>query len=133
MKCFSLYGLNWSDSVLYGNMAFGDIRDYSLITTLFQYKNFCGSFEIVSILCKNGIFKSTSEVLLSLFLKLLRFSCFWECGFWRDERSQFENNTFWRKNVYGSFEIVSILCKKVFWVAPMKCFYLYGSNNWDFF
>ena len=39
VKCFSLYGLNWSDSVLYGNMAFGDIRDYSLITTLFQYKN----------------------------------------------------------------------------------------------
>ena len=38
---------------------------------------------------------------------------------------------FKKKFIYGSFWFVSILCKKVFSGAPMKCFSLYGSNNSD--
>ena len=75
------------------------------------------------------LFKSTREVLFSLFLKFLRFCCVWECRFWRHQKPQLENDTFSRKSFYGGFEIVCTLSKKVFWIAPMKCFYLYGSNN----
>ena len=36
-----------------------------------------------------------------------------------------------KKKFYGSFGFVSILRKKVFLGAPVKCFSLYGSNNSD--
>ena len=44
MKCFSLYGLNNSDSIVFVNVAFGEIKDHSLRTTLLQEKEFYGSF-----------------------------------------------------------------------------------------
>ena len=52
MKCFSLYGSNYTDLVVLRNVAFGEIKDHSLRTTLFQEKNFNVSFGIVSTLCK---------------------------------------------------------------------------------
>ena len=64
-------------------------------------------------------------------LKWLRFCCFQECWFWRGQRSQFENNTF-KKNGYGNFRYVLTLRKKVFSGEPVKCLFLYGSNNWDY-
>ena len=36
MKCFSLYSSNYSDSVVFGNAVFGEIKNHSLRTTLFQ-------------------------------------------------------------------------------------------------
>ena len=52
VKCFSLYGSNNTDLVVFRNVAFGEIKDHSLRTTLFQDKNFNVSFGIVSTLCK---------------------------------------------------------------------------------
>ena len=36
-----------------------------------------------------------------------------------------------KKFCYGSFEFVSNFCKKVFWGAPVKWVFLYGSSNSD--
>ena len=38
VNCVFLYGSNNSDSVIFGNAAFGDIKDHSLRTTPFQPK-----------------------------------------------------------------------------------------------
>ena len=57
--------------------------------------------------------------------------CFRECRFWRDQRSQFKNDTFSKKTLLWKFRYVSNLCKKLFWGAPVKCFSLHGSNNSD--
>ena len=48
-----------------------------------------------------------------------------------DQRSQFENNTFSKKNFYGSFGIVSTWCRNIFWRAALKPFSVYGSNFSD--
>ena len=48
-------------------------------------------------------FKSTSEVVLSLWLKLPRFCCLRECGFWWDQRLQFEKEVFFKKNLVLKF------------------------------
>ena len=44
MKCFSLYGSNNSDSVVFENAAFGEIKDHSLIMTPFQKNPFLWKF-----------------------------------------------------------------------------------------
>ena len=67
----------------------------------------------------------------SLWLKLSSVCCFPERNFWRDQISQFENDTFPKKIINGRFGFVSTLLKKVFSGAPVKCFSLYGSNNSD--
>ena len=69
----------------------------------------------------------------SLWLKWLRFCCFRECCFWRDQRSQFQKDTFSKrkKNLRGSFGFVSTLHKKVFSGAPVRWVFLYGWNNSD--
>ena len=52
----------------------------------------------------------------------------------RSKRPQFENDTFSKKKkYYGRFVFVSTLRKNVFWGAAVKCVFLYGSNNSDFF
>ena len=56
---------------------------------------------------------------------------FSEMSFWRDQRSQFENNTFSKKNCNESFQCVSTLHKKVLSGATMKRVFLYGSNKSD--
>ena len=48
MKCFSLDGSNYSDSIVLGNVAFGEIKDHSLRTTFFQEKKLIWVFETVS-------------------------------------------------------------------------------------
>ena len=53
---------------------------------------------------------------------------FQECGFWRGQRSHFENDSFSKKNFNASFEIVFTLCEKVFSREPVKSFSTYGSN-----
>ena len=68
MKYFSLYGWNNWDSVVFGNAAFGEIKDHSLGTTSLKNKF---AVEVLSCVCLTykGIFKRTSEVLFSLWLK----------------------------------------------------------------
>ena len=44
VKCFSVYGLNNLDAVVFGNAAFGEIKDHSLRTTPFQKKPFLWKF-----------------------------------------------------------------------------------------
>ena len=78
------------------------------------------------------IFSRTRKMMFSLWLKWLRFNCFWECRFWRYQRWQFENNNFSKKICYGSFRYLSALRKNVFSGAPLKYVFLYGSNNSDF-
>ena len=72
VKCVLIYGSNNSDSVVFRNAAFREIKDHSLRMTPFQNK-----------IC------------------------------------------------YGSFGFVFTLHKKVFSGAPVKCFFLYGSNKSD--
>ena len=69
----------------------------------------------------------------SLWLKWLRFCCCRECCFWRDQRSQFQKDTFSKKkkNLQWSFEFLSTLCKKVFSGATVKGIFVCGSNNSD--
>ena len=78
------------------------------------------------------IFRSTSEVLFSLWLKLLRLCLF--SGVWLLEISKitvWERYFFNKKKFYGGFEIVSTLCEKLFSKAPVKCFSLNGSHYSD--
>ena len=72
-------------------------------------------------------------MLFSLWLKLLRFSSFQECCFWRYPRSQFEKSTFQKKICCWSFNYVFTFRKKVFSRVPVKCFSVFGSNNSDSF
>ena len=52
VKCFFIYGLNNSDSVVFGNAGFGEIKDHSLTTANFQ-EFFCyRTFRYVSTLRK---------------------------------------------------------------------------------
>ena len=162
--------LNGSDSAVFRNNDFGEIKDDNLKKTFFQKKIGYWSFRYVSTLCKKvfsraqvksfclygsvsqilffsgmwllerskitlwerflfkkkfqcklwdcvyimwkGIFKRTSEELFHLWFKLLRFPSFWECRFWGYQRSQFENEIFWKNIYYGCFRYVSILRKK---------------------
>ena len=53
VKCSSDFGSNISDCFVFGNAAFGEIKDHSLRATLFQEKKIYGSFEIVCIFCEN--------------------------------------------------------------------------------
>ena len=57
-------------------------------------------------------FSHNRKMIFSLWLKWLRFNCFWECRFWRYQRWQFENNNFSKKICYGSFRYLSALRKK---------------------
>ena len=52
VKWFFFYGSNKSDSVVFKNAAFREIKDHSLRTTSFQKKPCYGSFGFVSTLYK---------------------------------------------------------------------------------
>ena len=56
---------------------------------------------------------------------------FGSAAFWEIEGHRHRATSFQKKKFYGSFGFVSILRKKVFLGAPVKCFSLYGSNNSD--
>ena len=52
-------------------------------------------------------------------------------GFGDIKDHSFRATPFQKKICYGSFEFVSTFHKKVFSGAPVKCLFLYGSNNSD--
>ena len=102
VKCFSLFGSNNSDSFPFENAAFGDTKDHTLRIALLQQRI---SMKVLRLYLPyvKGICTRTSKVLFSFRLKLLRFSSFQECCFWRGDRSQFENDTFSEKNLRWKF------------------------------
>ena len=84
-----------SDSVVFVNAAFGEIRDHSLRTTLSQKKVCYGSFEFVFTLRKK-VFSEAPVKCVFLYGSTVFLG---DCHFWRDQRSQFENDIFSKKNL----------------------------------
>ena len=109
----------------FGECPFGrDLRSL-LTTTSFQIFFCYESWKYMSTLRRKVFSGGTSEKFSSLGLKFLRFSCFQECRFGRDQRSQLNNYTFSKKDFcYGSCKYVSTLRKKIFSVTKVKCFLL---------
>ena len=123
--------LNGSDSAVFRNNDFGEIKDDNLKKTFFQKKIGYWSFRYVSTLCKK-VFSRAQVKCFCLYGSVSQILFFFqECGFWRGQRSHFENDSFSKKNFNASFEIVFTLCEKVFSRAPEKRFSLYGLNNSD--
>ena len=131
VKCFSVYGWNNSDSVVFGNAAFGEVKDHSLRTTSFQKKFGYGSFRYVFTIRKKVF---SGEPVKCVFLygsNNWDYFAFMGARF-AEIKDQFENYTsFLRKFIYGSFGFLSTLHKKVFLGAPVKWFFFYGSNKSD--
>ena len=84
-----------SDSVVFVNAAFGEIRDHSLRTTLSQKKVCYGSFEFVFTLRKK-VFSEAPVKCVFLYGSTVFLG---DRHFWRDQRSQFENDIFSKKNL----------------------------------
>ena len=129
MKWFSLYRSNNSDSVVFGNATFREIKDHSFRTTPFQKKI---SIKVLG-LCLHYAKRYFQEYQWSAFLfmaqitQILLFS-----GMLLLERLKitvWKQKLFKKKFRYGSFWFVSTLRRKVVSGVPMKCFSLYGSNN----
>ena len=55
---------------------------------------------------KRESFSCTSEMFFSLGLKLFKLSYFWECLFGKDQRSQFNNNTF--SKIFPAMEVLAM-------------------------
>ena len=129
VKFFPFYGPSNSDSVVFGNATFAEIKDHSLKTTS----------------------KKIDMKVLSFFLPYVKWHC--QGHQWRDfpfmaqmiqillflgvpflERSKitvWEWHLLKKRIYYRSFEFLPALCKKVFLKAQVKCFSLYGSHNSD--
>ena len=131
VKCSSVFGSNNSDSFLFENAAFGEIRDYSLRTTLFQEKKFYGSFEIVSTLCKKVFARTPVKGFSLLGSNYSDYLVFGNAASGEMKDHSLRTIPFQRKICIGSFELVSTLYKKVVLKAPVQCFSLYGSNKID--
>ena len=70
------------------------------------YSNIFSAIEVLGMYLPRvkGIFSRNGEMLFSLGLILLRFSCFRKCQYRRDQRSQFNNDTF--SKVVSAMEIL---------------------------
>ena len=69
VNCFFLYDSNNSDSAVFGNGGFAEIKDHSFRTTSFQKKFFwCRSFRYFSTLLK-GVFSGAPVKCFFLYLK----------------------------------------------------------------
>ena len=81
VKCFCLYGLNNSDSLVFGNSTFGEIKNHNLKTRRFQ-KIF--AMKVLGI-CLSYLKRYFQEHQWSAFLFMVQitqiFSSFWECCF----------------------------------------------------
>ena len=129
VKFFFLQGSNNSDSVVLGNAGFGEIKDHSLTITPFK-KNFCyGSFRYVSTLSKKVF--SVVPVKCYFLQDSNNSVVFGNVGFGNIKDHSLTTIPFQKCFCYGRFRYMSTLLKKVFSVAPVKCFFLQGSNNSD--
>ena len=126
VKFFPFYGPSNSDSVVFGNATFAEIKDHSLKTTS----------------------KKIDMKVLSFFLPYVKWHC--QGHQWRDflfmaqmiqillflgvpflERSKITvwEQHLWKTNLQWKFWVVSALRIKVFSRGPVKRFSLYGSNE----
>ena len=113
VKCSSDFGSNISDCFVFGNAAFGEIKDHSLRATLFQEKKIYGSFEIVCIFCEN-VFCLAPVKHFSLYSSNNFFLVFGNTAFEEIKDHSLRTTRFQKKNCYGSFRYVSLLRIKVF-------------------
>ena len=131
VKCVFVYDSNNSDSVGVGNAGFPEIKDHSFKTTRFQ-KNFCYvSFRYVTILRKKVF---SGAPVKYIFLDCANNSdsvVFGNEGFGKVKDHSLTTTHFQKIFLLRRFRYVSSLRKKIFLVAPVKCFFLYGSNNSD--
>ena len=85
----------------------------------------------VSTLRKKVFSVAPMKFFFSLGLKLLRFFCFRECWFWKDQRSQFENNRFFTIFLQWTFFVdIQFLWKSIWWrkyppICYIGCFVEY--------
>ena len=134
VKCFSLNGSHYSDSLVFRNAAFGEIKYHILKKTAFSNK-FYWSFRYMSILHKKvfsrapvkwfslcGSYNSGSVFPGILLLERSR-TTIWKRHIFKKKKK--------KKNAIRSFMHVSPLHKSVFSRAPVKCFSLYSSNDLD--
>ena len=86
-------------------------------------------------LCRPYVKRYFREHQLNAFFfmgQITRIMLLWEMLlFERSKMVIWEQHLFIKEICYGTFEVVSTFRKKVFWRAPVKCVFLYGSNNSD--
>ena len=95
----------------------------------FNNHNFSKTFQVLSICLPYVFWKVFSAARMKCFFRAqkLKSCCFWECRFWRTQRSQCNNQTF--SKIFSAMEYLSIR-KNIFSATPVKCFFNQGSNNW---
>ena len=71
---------------------------------------------------RKRVFSTAPVIFFSLGLKLLRFFCFWECPFGRDQISQFNNDTF--SKMFSAMKVLVMCLPYV-----KRCF---QSHQWHF-
>ena len=131
MKYFSLFVTHNSDSFIFGNGPFGEIKDHSLRARYYQ-KTFamqvlgmCLSYE------KSGFQEHQWSAFLFMAQLTQILFVFRSLAFGDIKDHSLRTTLFQQKNLYGGFEIVSTLCEKVFSRAPLKWFSLNGSHYSD--
>ena len=91
------------------------------------------SFRYLSTLCKK-VFSAASVKLFSLGLKYLRLSCFGECWFWRDQRSQFKHSRFFKSCFTVNFFYRDLTFVKKYLVgvnrAPISWYLVFFQISW---
>ena len=93
-KFFFIHGSNNSDSVVFSNEGFGEIKDHSSTMTLFQIKFLLWKFEICIVLHEKTFSGAPVNHFFLYGSNNPEHYSFWKCSFWRDQRLKFENNTF---------------------------------------
>ena len=122
---------NNSDSVVFENANFGEIKDQSLRTTPIQKKkNWRGSFRYVSALRKNVFSGEPAKYFFLYGSNNSDSVVFLNAPFGKIKDHTFENITFSKKNSFATFRYVFNIRKKEFLGAPVRCLF-YGSNNSD--
>ena len=133
VKCSFVFSWNNSDSFVFRNAPFGEIKDHILKKTAFSNKLYW-SFRYMSVLHKK-VFSRAPVKWFSLCGSYNSGSVFFS-GVLVLERSR---TTIWKRHIFRkkkenairSFTHVPPLHKRVFSRAPVKCFSLYSSNDLD--
>ena len=105
VKCSFVFSWNNSDSFVFRNTAFGEIKDHILKKTAFSNKLYW-SFRYMSVLHKK-VFSRAPVKWFSLCGSYNSGSVFFqESWFWRDQGPQFEKDTFSEKKKKMLFEVL---------------------------
>ena len=132
VKFVFLYGSNNSDSFVFRNVGFGEIKDHSLRTTLFQKKKNCyGSFVYVSTLRKKVFLGAPVKCVFLYGSKNSDSVVFKNVGFAEIKDHSLRRTPSQKTVCNRGFMYMPTLREKVFSGALVNCFFLYGSNNSD--